>query len=52
MLNGIISVLVVFIILGVGFYFTKRKKWPDNTNKIFSTTVVQIAAPSLAIVSI
>ena len=52
MLNGIISVLVVFIILGVGFYFTKRKKWPDNTNKVFSTTVVQIAAPSLAIVSI
>ena len=52
LLNGIISVLVVFIILGVGFYFTKRKKWPDNTNKVFSTTVVQIAAPSLAIVSI
>lgn len=52
MLSGIISVLVVFLILGVGFFFTKRKKWPENTNKVFSTTVVQIAAPSLAIVSI
>lgn len=52
MLNGIISVLVVFIILGVGFYFTKREKWPKNTNKVFSITVVQIAAPALAIVSI
>lgn len=52
MLNGIISVLVVFIILGVGFYFTRKEKWPDNTNKVFSTTVVQIAAPALAVVSI
>lgn len=52
MLNGIISVLVVFIILGVGFFFTKKEIWPDNTNKVFSTTVVKIAAPSLAIVSI
>ncbi|MDO4517899.1 MAG: AEC family transporter [Bacillota bacterium] len=52
MLNGLISVLVVFIILGVGFYFTKMGKWPENTNKVFSTTVIKIAAPSLAIVSI
>ncbi len=52
MLNGIISVLVVFLILGVGFFFTRTKRWPDNTNKVFSTTVVKIAAPSLAIVSI
>lgn len=51
-LNGIISVLVVFVILGVGFYFTKKEKWPENANKVFSTTVVKIAAPSLAIVSI
>lgn len=52
MLNGIMSVLVVFIIMGVGFYFTKRYKWPDNTNKVFSSAVVLIAAPALAIVSI
>lgn len=52
LLNGIISVLVVFVILGVGFYFTKKEKWPENTNKVFSTTVVKIAAPALAIVSI
>lgn len=52
MLNGIISVLVVFIILGVGFYFTKKKHWPENTNKVFSTTVIRIAAPALAVVSI
>ncbi|MCQ4636023.1 AEC family transporter [Anaerovorax odorimutans] len=52
MINGIISVLVVFLLLGVGFYFTKTKKWPDNTNQVFSTAVVQIAAPALAVVSI
>ena len=52
MLNGLVSVLVVFIILGVGCYFTIREKWPENTNKVFSIVVVQIAAPSLAIVSI
>ena len=52
MVNGIVSVLVVFIILGVGFFFTKKEKWPENTNKVFSTTVVNIAAPALAVVSI
>lgn len=52
MLNGLISVLVVFVILAVGYYFTVREKWPDNTNKVFSIVVVQIAAPALAVVSI
>lgn len=52
LLNGIVSVLVVFIILGVGFFFTAKKRWPENTNKVFSITVVQIAAPALAVVSI
>lgn len=52
MLNGIISVCTVFVILAVGFYFTHWKRWPENTNKVFSTTVVKIAAPALAIVSI
>lgn len=52
MANGIISVLIVFIILGVGAFFTWTKRWPENTTKVFSVTVVQIAAPSLAIVNI
>lgn len=52
MLNGFISVFVVFLILGTGFFFTRKQLWPDNTNKVFSTTVVKIAAPSLAVVSI
>lgn len=52
MINGIISVLVIFVLLGVGYYFTRTRKWPENTPKVFSTTVVQIAAPAMAITSI
>jgi len=52
MINGLMSVCVVFLLLAVGFYFTKREKWPGNTNKVLSTVVVQIAAPALAITSI
>lgn len=52
MINGIISVLVVFILLGVGFYFTRTKKWSEHAPQVFSTTVVQIAAPALAVTSI
>ena len=51
MINGLISVLVVFVILAVGYYFTVREKC-DNTNQVFSIVVVQIAAPALAVVSI
>lgn len=52
MLNGIISVLVVFLIIAVGFYFTKKNKWPENTSNVFSVTVINIAAPALAITTI
>ncbi len=52
MLNGLISVLVVFIILAVGFFFTKTEKWPENASKVFSAAVIQIAAPALAVTSI
>lgn len=52
MINGIISVLVIFVLLGVGYYFTRTMKWPENTPQVFSTVVVQIAAPAMAITSI
>lgn len=52
MINGIISVLVVFVFLGIGYYFTRTNKWPESTPQVFSTTVVQIAAPAMAITSI
>lgn len=52
MLRGLTSVAVIFILLAVGFFFTWKKRWPEETTRVFSVTVVQIAAPCLAVVSI
>lgn len=52
MISGIISVIVIFLICGVGFWFHYRKTWPANTPGVLSTLVVKIAAPTLAIISI
>ena len=52
MINGIESVCTIFVILAVGYWFTWYEKWPESTNKAFSITVVNIAAPALAVVSI
>lgn len=52
MINGLMSVFVIFLILSVGFWFTTRKLWPDNTASALSVVVIKIAAPALAITSI
>ena len=52
MINGIISVIVIFLILSVGFWFGFRKTWPANTPSALSFLVVKVAAPALAIISI
>lgn len=52
MINGIMSVIVIFLILTVGFWFSVKKRWPDNTTSVLSLIVVRISAPALAIVSI
>lgn len=52
MINGIISVFVIFLIFSVGFWFSYRKTWPSNTPSALSFLVVKIAAPALAIISI
>jgi Predicted permeases len=52
MINGIISVIVIFLIFGVGFWFNFRKTWPENTPAVLSFLVVKAAAPALAIISI
>lgn len=52
LISGLISVLVIFLILSVGFWFTFRRFWPENTASVLSLLVVKIGAPALAIVSI
>ncbi|MDR0424570.1 MAG: AEC family transporter [Clostridiales Family XIII bacterium] len=49
MINGIISVAVIFLVFALGFFFTVRKIWPENANSVLSVIVVQIAAPCLAV---
>ncbi|MEL7656223.1 MAG: AEC family transporter [Bacillota bacterium] len=52
MINGIISVIVIFLIFSVGFWFGFRKTWPASTPSVLSFLVVRVAAPALAIISI
>ena len=52
MINGIISVVVIFLIFAVGFLFTAKKLWPQNTQSVLSVVVVKIATPVLALISI
>jgi predicted permease len=46
------SVAVIFIIFAVGFFFAVKKLWPGNATAALSSIVVNVAAPTLAIVSI
>ena len=52
MINGLVSVAVIFLIISLGFWFTTRELWPDNTTSVLSVIVVKIAGPALAITSI
>jgi predicted permease len=52
LINGIISVIVIFLICSVGFWFSYRKSWPSATPSVLSFLVVKAAAPALAIISI
>ncbi|MDR1573235.1 MAG: AEC family transporter [Clostridiales Family XIII bacterium] len=51
-MNGILSVLVIFLIFSVGFVFSRFRLWPDNATDVLSAIILKIAAPALAIVSI
>lgn len=52
MINGITSVIVIFLIFSVGFWFSFRKTWPASTPSVLSFLVVKAAAPALAVISI
>ena len=52
MLIGIYSILTIFIMIGIGFYLTKRKWFNESTAELFSKIVMRVAVPALAIVNI
>ena len=52
MLNGILSVFVIFIIFSLGFWLTYKKYWPENSSTVLSAVVVKIGAPALAVIGL
>jgi predicted permease len=52
MWSGLESIGVIFLIIAVGFFFSYRKIWPENTQGGLAAIVIRIAAPCLAVTSI
>lgn len=52
MLNGLNSVLVIFIMIGTGFVLTKKGFFNKDTSKLFSKLVVNVSLPLMMIVNI
>lgn len=52
MLNGLNSVLTIFIMIGTGFILAKKGFFTKETSKLFSKLVVKISLPLMMIVSI
>jgi predicted permease len=48
-INGVFSVLVIFLIFFIAWIFTAKGLWPENTKAVLSSIVVKIAAPCLAV---
>ena len=52
MITGIESVVIIFVLIGIGCLFDRKKLWPEGTPGTLSAIVVKIAAPALALISI
>lgn len=52
MLNGLNSVLTIFIMIGTGLILTKKGVFSKDTSKLFSKLVVNISLPLMMIVNI
>ncbi|MCT4563073.1 MAG: AEC family transporter [Maledivibacter sp.] len=52
MLNGLSSVLTIFMMIGTGFLLTKKGFLNKDTSKLFSKIVVNVSLPLMMIVNI
>lgn len=52
MINGLNSVLTIFIMISIGFYFTRKGIFDKTTSKLFSKIVINISLPLMIIVSL
>ncbi len=49
MFNGINSVLTIFTMIGVGFFFSKKGWFSEKTQMLFSKIVVNISLPAMTV---
>ncbi|WP_432663795.1 AEC family transporter [Wukongibacter baidiensis] len=52
MLNGLNSVLTIFIMIGTGFILAKKGFFTKGTSKLFSQLVIKVSLPLMMVVSI
>ncbi len=52
MINGFNSVLTIFLMIAIGFWFTKKGVFTRDTSKLFSKIVINIALPLMIIVNL
>lgn len=52
MFVGVSSVFTIFLMIGTGFFLTKKRWFDDNTALLFSKVVMNIGIPALALESI
>lgn len=52
MIKGIYSILTIFTMMSVGFFFTKKGLFNNEIAQLFTNVVVKIAIPAMGIVSI
>ncbi len=51
-LDALQSVLTIFLITGVGYYFAKKKWFDENTGKLFSKLVVKVSLPAFMLANL
>ncbi len=52
MLNSLNSVIIIFTMIGIGFFLTKREILNEHTNQIFSKLVINVSLPLMMVISL
>lgn len=51
-IDALQSVLTIFLITGVGYYFAKKNWFDENTGKLFSKLVVKVSLPAFMLANL
>ncbi len=52
MINSLNSVLTIFIMIGIGYYLTKKGFFSEETSRFFSRLVIRVSLPLMMIISL